>query len=160
MIRELGDEHTVLLSTHILSEAQQICDRVMIINNGKIVAEDSPEQLQLRLAGAQNVSISILGDEQKAEKIISSIDGVVNVNKSETGILEFETAPGEEVRPIVARSLIEQGIDILEMRSMGLSLEDIFLELTREQPVDINLEKTNDFEVEIPELVEEEKQDA
>ncbi len=160
LIRELGDEHTVLLSTHILSEAQQICDRVMIINNGKIVAEDSPEQLQLRLAGAQNVSISILGDEQKAEKIISSIDGVVNVNKSETGILEFETAPGEEVRPIVARSLIEQGIDILEMRSMGLSLEDIFLELTREQPVDINLEKTNDFEVEIPELVEEEKQDA
>lgn len=160
LIRELGDEHTVLLSTHILSEAQQICDRVMIINNGKIVAEDSPEQLQLRLAGAQNVSIRILGDEQKAEKIISSVAGVVNLNKTDTGILEFETAPGEEVRPIVARSLIEQGIDILEMRSMGLSLEDIFLELTREQPVDIELEEPSDFEVEIPELVEEEKQDA
>lgn len=158
MIRNIGEEHTVLLSTHILSEAQQMCDRVLIINKGKIVAEDSPEQLQLRLAGAQNVAVQVVGDDKEAEKIIASVTGVIKVEKTADGQYQFETSPGQDVRPSVARNLIEHGIDLLEMRPMGLSLEDIFLELTRDQPADFAEMEQEDMDVSEP--LEEEIQDA
>ncbi|MBN2501773.1 MAG: ABC transporter ATP-binding protein [Anaerolineales bacterium] len=134
LIQEIGKEHTVLLSTHILSEAQQICNRVLIINQGHIVAEDSPENLQSRLTGAKRVVLKVAGDEDGLEKIVSAVPGVSRVLRSQDGNLEFETDPGQDVRPAVARAVVEAKFDLLELRALGMSLEDVFLELTREAP--------------------------
>lgn len=135
LIREIGKERTVLLSTHILSEAQQVCDRVLIINKGKIVAEDSPEQLQARLTGAQRVALRVAGDADGLKTFVESIPGVNRVYQgAEHDSLEFETAPGQDARPEVARALVSQGYDLLEMRPVGMSLEEIFLKLTRDEP--------------------------
>jgi ABC-2 type transport system ATP-binding protein len=134
LIRELGRQHTILLSTHILSEAQQVCNRVMIINKGHIVAEDTPERLQSRLTGAQRVTLHIGGDADGVEAIVSQVPGVARVANRQDGSLEFETLPGQDPRPAVARAVIGAGYDLLEMRQAGMSLEEIFLQLTREEP--------------------------
>ncbi len=134
LIREIGRERTVLLSTHILSEAQQICDRVLIIDEGKIVVEDTPERLQARLTGVQRVSVRVQGDGDGLEKLISGISGVDKVSPSHEGALEVESSPGKDIRPVIARNVIKAGFDLLELRSIDLSLEDIFIELTRDEP--------------------------
>ncbi len=81
LIRDIGKQRTVLLSTHILSEAQQICDRVLIIKNGEIVVEDTPERLQARLTGVQRVSVRVQGDGDGLEKLIHGIAGVGKVTE-------------------------------------------------------------------------------
>ncbi len=134
MIQEIGRERTVLLSTHILSEAQQVCNRVLIINNGKIVAEDSPENLQARLAGAQRVYLRVRGDGDGLETLVQGITGVLRVSKKGDTDLEFETAPGQDPTPLVARAVVHAGYDLMELKPIGMSLEDIFLRLTRDEP--------------------------
>ena len=135
LIQKIGKERTVLLSTHILSEAQQVCDRVLIINKGHIVAEDSPEQLQARLTGARRVVLNVGGEPDDLDRLVGSIEGVTNVYPVEDGLVEFESMPGLDLRPEVARAVIGAGYDLLEMRPVGLSLEDIFLQLTSDEPV-------------------------
>jgi ABC-2 type transport system ATP-binding protein len=134
LIKELGQQHTILLSTHILSEAQQVCNRVLIINKGRIVAEDTPERLQDRLIGARRISIQVNGDADGVEAVVSAVPGVTRVTGHDDGKLEFETLPGVEPRPQVARALVQNGYDLLEMHPMGVSLEEIFLQLTRDEP--------------------------
>jgi len=134
LIRELGREHTILLSTHILSEAQQVCNRVIILNRGRIVAEDSPERLQARLAGSQRVVVRVGGDADGLDKVLGAISGVDRVTGMLDGGLEFETNPGQDVRPAVARAIVQAGYVLLEMRPIGMSLEVIFLQLTRDEP--------------------------
>jgi ABC-2 type transport system ATP-binding protein len=132
LIRDVGKERTVLLSTHILSEAQQICDRVLIINKGRIVAEDTPENLQARLVGAERSILRVRGEADELVPTLSKITGVQSVKARPDGTLEFQFAPGSDVRPEVARTVIGAGYDLLELSPVGLSLEEIFLELTRE----------------------------
>ena len=134
LIREIGKRRTVLLSTHILSEAQQICDRVLIINKGEIVVEDTPTHLQAGLAGAQRISIRVQGDGDGLEKLVGELSGIGDVITIQEGLIEAECAPGKEVRPEIARKLITAGFDLLEMKSIDLSLEDIFIQLTRDEP--------------------------
>ena len=134
LIRELGKEHTVLLSTHILSEAQQVCNRVLIINKGRIVVEDTPDNLQARLAGAQRYSLGVRGEAEGLEGLVASIAGIAHLNVRGDGSLEFETVPGQDVRPEVARVVVNHGYDLLELRPIGMSLEEIFLQLTRDEP--------------------------
>jgi len=136
MIREIGKERTVLLSTHILSEAQQTCDRVLIINKGRIVVEDTPENLQARLVGAERVVLRVRGDGDGLAEKVAKIKGVQNAKAQPDGALEFQFLPGQDARPAVARAVIESGYDLLEMRPVGLSLEEIFLELTKEEQPD------------------------
>jgi len=133
LIREIGREHTVLLSTHILSEAQQICQRVLIINKGRIVAEDTPEHLQSRLAGAQRITVRIAGEADAAEGILRAVRGVMSVGTRSPGEFDVETAPGTEARPAIARALVKADLDVIELRTHGVSLEDVFLELTRSE---------------------------
>lgn len=135
LIREIGKERTVLLSTHILSEAQNLCDRVLIINKGRIVAEDTPEKLQSRLLGAERVFLRVSGDGDGLSQSISRVKGVQSVDPKGEGAVEFQFAPGQDIRPQVARSVVEAGFELLEMRPMGMSLEEIFLELTRSEAV-------------------------
>jgi ABC-2 type transport system ATP-binding protein len=130
LIRNIGKERTVLLSTHILNEAQNICDRVLIINNGKIVAEDTTENLQARLIGAERVIVRVRGEADDLAKTIKQVKGVQGVETKEDGTVEFEFASGKDVRPEVAKQVIHSGYDLLELRPLGMSLEEIFLELT------------------------------
>jgi ABC-2 type transport system ATP-binding protein len=132
VIREIGKDRTVLLSTHILSEAQQICDRVLIINKGKIVTEDTPENLQSRLVGAQRVVLRVRGDSDGLSNKISRVKGVRAVEPKPDGSVEFEFVAGEDSRPQVAKAVVQAGYELLELRPVGLSLEEIFLELTRD----------------------------
>jgi ABC-2 type transport system ATP-binding protein len=134
LIRGLAGERTILLSTHILSEAQQLCDRVLIINKGRIVAEDSPAQLQSRLSGAQRVSITVGGDGDGVADLVASISGVASILSAKGNSLEIETAAGLDLRASLARTIVGAGYDLLELRNVGMSLEDIFLELTRDVP--------------------------
>jgi ABC-2 type transport system ATP-binding protein len=132
VIREIGKDRTVLLSTHILPEAQQICDRVLIINKGSIVAEDTPENLQSRLVGSQRVVLRVRGDSDGLPARITKIKGVRDVESKSDGSIEFEFAAGQDIRPQVAKAVIQAGYDLLELRPIGMSLEEIFLELTRD----------------------------
>src|ERR671925_29928 len=132
VISEIGKDRTVLLSTHILSEAQQICDRVLIINKGKIVTEDTPENLQSRLVGSQRVVLRVRGEADELAAKVSKIKGVRDVESKSDGSIEFEFAAGQDVRPQVAKAAVQGGYELLEMRAIGMSLEEIFLELTRE----------------------------
>lgn len=135
LIREIGKERTVLLSTHILSEAQQLCDRVLIINKGCIVAEDTPDNLRGRLAGAERVMLRVRGEADELPGQIKKIPGVQGVKLISDDTIEFQFAPGQDVRPAVAKTIVKAGYDLLELRQVGMSLEEIFLELTRDSTV-------------------------
>ncbi len=130
LIRKIGKERTVLLSTHLLNEAQNICDRVLIINNGKIVTEDTTENLQARLIGAERVIVRVRGEADELAKTIKQVKGVQGVETKEDGSVEFEFASGKDVRPEVAKQVVNSGYDLIELRPLGMSLEEIFLELT------------------------------
>lgn len=132
LIRDLGQTRTILLSTHILSEAQQVCDRVLIINEGKLIAEDSPENLKSRLSGAERIHMQIGENHEGVEFLIAEIHGVNRIISNQNGILEIETIPGIDPRPDLVKAVISAGYDLLEIRKAGLSLEDIFLKLTSE----------------------------
>jgi ABC-2 type transport system ATP-binding protein len=134
LIREIGKDRTVLFSTHILSEAQQICDRVLIINKGKIIAEDTPENLQSRVLGAERILLRVRGDADGLETIVKQVRGTRKVKVADETAVEFELSAGQDVRPQVARAVVEAGYELLEMRPVGMSLEEIFLELTAEDP--------------------------
>jgi ABC-2 type transport system ATP-binding protein len=151
LIQALGKERTILLSTHILSEAQQVCDRVLIINKGKIVAEDSPERLQSRLAGAQRIRLIVRGDSDGLPGVLEGVQGVGTILPGEAGSIEFEAAPGLDARPEVARAVVNAGFDLLELRPVGMTLEEIFLQLTREEP---SLPEMAEAELEVDQLDE------
>ncbi len=141
IIREMGKQRTVLLSTHILSEAQNVCDRVLIINKGKIIAEDTPQNLQARLVGSERASIRVRGDSDGLSKVVAKVKGVQTVHGDDDGVVEFQFAPGQDVRPEVAKAVVGAGYDLLELRAVGMSLEEIFLELTREDKASARKEK-------------------
>ena len=130
LIREIGKERTVLLSTHVLNEAQNICDRVLIINKGKIITQDTTENLQARLIGGERVVLRVRGEADELAATVKQVKGVQSVETKEDGAVEFEFASGRDVRPEVAKQVIKAGYDLLELRPLGMSLEEIFLELT------------------------------
>ncbi|MBI3177343.1 MAG: ABC transporter ATP-binding protein [Chloroflexi bacterium] len=129
LIRELGRERTVMLSTHILSEAQALCNRVLIINEGKIVAEDAPDKLRSRLSGGDRVGLRVTSDGAGLAEALSAVSGVTSVREVKDGEFEIETIPGGNVRPELARVVVNGGWGLLELKAMGLSLEEIYLQL-------------------------------
>jgi ABC-2 type transport system ATP-binding protein len=132
LIREIGKERTVLLSTHILSEAQQLCDRILIINKGKIVAEDTPANLQSNLSGVRRVTVTVGGNANMAAECIGALAGVQAVVIKNENSLDLQYSSGDDIRPQVARAIVAANLDLLEMRADSLSLEDIFLQLTQD----------------------------
>jgi len=145
LIREIGKEKTVLLSTHILSEAQQLCNRVLIINKGRIVAEDTPSRLQARLTGSGRVTVQVKGDDHDLEKQLAKVPGVLSVSHNGIGEYEIETASGQDPRSQIAKTVVNAGVDLLELRSVGMSLEDIFMELTRDEPQPPSMSEAEPF---------------
>ena len=133
LIRELGGDHTILLSTHILSEVEQICSRVLIINNGQIVAEDTPARLTARLEGGERVRLQTRQSPADAVEILQSLETVGKASLVAPNTFEVEFTEGCDCRPSLARVVVEKGWDLIELRTVDVSLEDIFLELTAEQ---------------------------
>jgi ABC-2 type transport system ATP-binding protein len=136
LIKELAGDHTIILSTHILPEVSQTCQRVVIINKGRVVAVDSPENLTARLRGSETmyVQIDALGADVAAT--LSAVPGVTRVAVADTrgpltGI-EVASEAGRDVRRELAAAIVNSGWGLLELRPLRMSLEEIFLHLTTE----------------------------
>jgi ABC-2 type transport system ATP-binding protein len=149
LIRSIGKDRTVLLSSHILPEVQELCSRVLIINNGRIVAEDTPAQLQSRLMGAQRVSVRVRGEVSDLAPRVQQIDGVSSITPKGEDSFEFESQPGLDVRGDVARLIVQSGMDLLELRPLNMSLEDIYLQLTRTDPAVVTPDDVEELETEL-----------
>lgn len=135
LIKSLAGNHTIILSTHILPEVSMTCDRVVIINKGKIAAVDTPANLTSQLKGGQRVHIEVQADEKSARAALQEIPGIRNVSVESAGgsgriALTVESAQGQDARSQIAAKLVGKGWPLFELRGMHLSLEDIFLELT------------------------------
>ena len=143
LIRGLKKKHTVILSSHILSEVSAICDYVLIISHGKLVASDTPENLSRLAAGSNNLNMLVKGQKDTVRAALTAVEGVkeVTVKKSqEEGVYSVTVAIQEntDVREKVFYSMVNAGCPILEMQSKKVSLEEIFLELTESEKKDKN----------------------
>lgn len=134
LIKKLGKNHTVILSSHILSEVQAVCDKIIVINEGRIVADDTETNLSDRLIGAHILTAKIEGDYDRVAKKVLSIEGVevCKQTNERDGVIEYriESEEGVDVRRELFAAMAEIGCPILELKSAEMSLEDIFLKLT------------------------------
>jgi ABC-2 type transport system ATP-binding protein len=140
LIKELAGDHTIILSTHILPEVSQTCDRVVIINRGKVVAIDTPDNLTSRLRGSETMYVQVDAGSADAGPALASIVGVTRVVEADRrdGVIGYEvdSERGQDVRRDLARTVVSNGFGLLEMRPMRMSLEQIFLSLTTEESDD------------------------
>jgi ABC-2 type transport system ATP-binding protein len=134
LIKALAGTHTIILSTHILPEVSMTCDRVVIINKGKIAAVDTPQNLTSRLKGGQKIRVEVQAPEKPLQDALTHISGINRVQiESVAGghlIATVESAEGQDLRSQIAAKVIEKGWPLYELRGVSLSLEEIFLELT------------------------------
>ncbi len=135
LIKGLAGQHTILISTHILPEVEQVCSRVLIIHRGKLVAEDTPKSLGARLRGAERIGLQITGDGPKLQKALAAVPGVQSVQVVSDGRYEVAVTPGQDVRAQLAETVVKGGWKLLELAPVGMSLEEIFLQLTQEEVV-------------------------
>lgn len=139
LIKDLGSEHTVILSSHILPEVSMLCKRVLIINEGQIMAEDSPKNLAERLQGVERVQVEIKGPEPEVTKALKSMRGVVNVTNSadgDPGVYTVEAKRGLDLRSTISKVVISNGWSLLTIHLVGMSLEEIFLKLTTKEELE------------------------
>lgn len=138
VIKKLGKNHTVILSSHILQEVQAICDRVVIINKGKVAAVDSPSNLARTISNENKFMLRIAADERTALDVLESILGIKQIKslgRKEKNTTDFiiETEPNVDVRPEIFRKMADSNLPILSMQTVDLSLEDIFIEVTENE---------------------------
>jgi ABC-2 type transport system ATP-binding protein len=134
LIKSLAGSHTVVLSTHILPEATAVCQRVVIINAGRIVAEDTPQHLSARLRRSEKISVTVKEPPADAVTRLNSLAGVVGVfEQREPGTFLIECELGRDLRDDVARFVVTQGWGLLELKSISMTLEDVFLHLTQHE---------------------------
>jgi ABC-2 type transport system ATP-binding protein len=138
LIRGLAGDHTIILSTHILPEVSQTCQRVVIINKGRVVAVDTPDNLTARLRGAETMYVEVDAPGQDVAAALTRIPGVTRVapadQRHDSGGYEVESDRGHDVRRDIAREIVTSGWGLLELRPMRMSLEEIFLQVTTEEP--------------------------
>jgi ABC-2 type transport system ATP-binding protein len=135
LIKNLAGNHTIVLSTHILPEVSMTCDRVVIINKGKIAAVDTPQNLTSQLKGGQRIRVEVQASEQPLREVLAQIPGASHVQIEAaplTGhvLATIEAAEGKDIRSAIAVRIVEKGWPLFELKGVSLSLEDIFLELT------------------------------
>ena len=139
LIAQLGRQHTVILSSHILPEVSATCERVVIINQGRLVADDTPSNLGRRLSAdrAQQVEVTVTGGRSEVEKAVATVKGLdsVQVTSLDGGAeqLVLVTGKREDLQKALAKALVSADLGIRELHSRTLSLEDIYLELTTEE---------------------------
>ena len=136
LIKDLGGDHTVILSTHILPEVSQTCHRVVIINKGRVVAVDTPENLTSRLRGSETMFVQVDAAGADVKTTLQAVPGVTQVAASEmrgtVTSFEVNSETGRDVRRDLAATIVRQGWGLLELRPLRMSLEEIFLHLTTE----------------------------
>ncbi len=140
LIKKLAGEHTVILSTHILPEATAVCQRVVIIHEGRIRAVDSPEQLSSKLRQSEKVSVSLRQPSPTTSEVLRSLPNILNVFEEPTSppqadgqVFIVEAQLGKDVREEVARCVVSNGWGLLEMKTVSMTLEDVFLKLTQKE---------------------------
>lgn len=137
LIRSLKEKHTVILSSHILSEVSAVCDQIMIISRGKLVACDTPEGLSQRMRGGAELEVTVRANENKLKDILNNMPQVESYTAKSSSEEETEvhilSAEGKDIREELFYTLAEKRCPIIEMRMVNKSLEDIFLELTEKQ---------------------------
>jgi len=132
LIKELGEERTILLSTHILSEVSVTCDRVIIINEGRIIAEDRIENLSSLVSGSKRIRLEVEGPAEKVAEHLRRIEGVLQVSYEDSHYI-VECSAGQDPRGKIMETIVQGGWSLLSLESTGMSLEDIFLKLTTEE---------------------------
>lgn len=135
LIKSLGKKHTVILSSHILPEVQATCDRVIVINEGKVVADDTTENLSSSITGEHRLIVLVEGKESEAYGVLRNVEGMLAVQKMgerEPGVYEFiiEAKPDTDIRRPVFYALAKADMPVLGLRKAEMTLEDIFLQLT------------------------------
>jgi ABC-2 type transport system ATP-binding protein len=137
LVKELAGDHTVILSTHILPEVSQTCQRVVIINKGKVVAIDTPDNLTARLRGSETMYVQVDAAGADASRALAAVAGVTHVAEADRreGMVgyEIESGQGHDIRRDLARAVVTSGWGLLELRPLRMSLEDVFLSLTTEE---------------------------
>ena len=137
LIKELAGDHTIVLSTHILPEVSQTCQRVVIINKGRVVAVDTPDNLTAKLGGSQTTYVQLDPLGADAAAALSALPGVTHVGAADTrdGVvgLEVQSESGRDIRRELAAAIVTRGWGLLELRPVRMSLEEIFLHLTTEE---------------------------
>jgi ABC-2 type transport system ATP-binding protein len=137
LIKGLAGQHTIILSTHILPEVEVTCDRVVIINKGRIAAVDTTQNLTTQLKGGERVRLQVKGSAESLRDSIASIEGVnkIEVKSGDDGLVnaEIESSHGADLRAQIASRVVSKGFDLLELRAVNLSLEDIFMQLTTDE---------------------------
>lgn len=144
LVRDLGTNHTVMFSTHILSEAEQVCDKVIIINRGEILAQGAPSELRAELERGQDFLVRVESQVEQALDIVEGINAVAEARIERDAILVVPQNTAVDPRPVIARTLIQADFNVVEIRPVASSLEEIFLEVTRRaQLEDVEAQATN-----------------
>jgi gliding motility-associated transport system ATP-binding protein len=150
LIKELAGDHTIILSTHILPEVAQTCQRVVIINKGHVVAIDTPDNLTARLRGSETMYLQLDASGADAAASLTRVPGVTRVVEADRrdGMVAYEidSESGRDVRRDLARAVVSSGWGLLEMRPMRMSLEDVFLSLTTDETAAIEAEVATEGE--------------
>jgi ABC-2 type transport system ATP-binding protein len=137
LIRDLGGSHTIVLSTHILPEVSQTCQRVVIISKGRVVAIDTPDNLTARLRGSETMYLLVAGPEPELQATLSAVPGVsraaTSTGKDGLVVAEVDSERGRDIRRELSALIVGRGWGLLEFRPMRMSLEEIFLSLTTEE---------------------------
>ena len=137
LIKSLGGDHTVILSTHILPEVGFTCERVIIINKGQIVAIDTPQNLGSQLRQGEQIELEVAGSTENLPSLLGEMSQVKNVRfgepKDSHQSVFVETDGQEDIRSVVARKVIDSGLDLYQLKTQAMSLEDVFFELTTEE---------------------------
>ncbi len=137
LIRELGREHTVILSSHILSEVSALCDHVLIIAKGKLLAQGTPEELARQLEAKTQLRVTALGQAQPVQQALQCLEGVESIQileqKGDEVTVELQVAQGLDLRAAVSENLAKAGCPVLGLVVDTMSLEDVFLQLTEQQ---------------------------
>jgi ABC-2 type transport system ATP-binding protein len=136
LVKELGRRHTVVLSSHVLSEVQATCERVVILDGGRLVADDTPQALSRRVGAGrdQQVEVTVRGAEAAVRGCLEGADGVRRVRLMDAGDGEWQAVvegPGPDLQDSVARAIVGGGLRLRELRTRSMSLEDVFLRLTK-----------------------------
>ena len=136
LIRELGKEHTLVLSSHILSEVQAVCDAIMIISKGRLVASDTSENLTALFAGTVTLNLDVRATDDAARKVLDTVPGIEDMALSagDPGVTHVQLKPeeGQDIREMLFFAFAKAGLPILSMMQNHASLEDVFLELTQD----------------------------
>lgn len=141
LIRSLAGRRTVILSTHILPEASHLCNRVIIINEGKLVTIDTPDNLKSRLQSSMVIALTLRGEEEPLRRFLESLPDISAVSFLDsidpgTHTYRVESRDNKDIREALSRSIVEAGIGLVEINTSGLSLEDIFVKLVTQEAID------------------------